>query len=59
MLVNVWRGREVFEALQREGVIVRPMDGYGLPEYVRITVGLPEENRRCVRTLARVLELPA
>ncbi len=55
MLVEVGQGREVFQALQREKVIVRPMDGYGLPKHVRITVGRPEENERCLRALAKVL----
>jgi histidinol-phosphate aminotransferase len=32
----------------REGVIVRPMDAYGLPEYIRITVGTAEENQKCL-----------
>ena len=31
------------------------MGVYGLPSYVRITVGLPKENRRCVNTLKKVL----
>lgn len=44
-------GRRVFERLQKQGVIVRPMDGYGLPGHVRITVGMAEENRRCVEAL--------
>ncbi len=51
-------GREaapVYEALLREGVIVRPVAGYGLPRHLRVTVGLPEENRRFLEALARVL----
>ena len=46
---------ELFQKLQREGVIVRPMDGYGLPDHVRITVGTREENERCVLALRTVL----
>ncbi len=45
-------GKRVYEEMLRRGVIVRPMDSYGLPEYIRINVGLPEENERFVRTLA-------
>jgi histidinol-phosphate aminotransferase len=56
MLIKVGRGRAVFEALQREKVIVRPMDGYGLPDYVRVTVGTAEENRRLVGALKKVLK---
>jgi len=54
MLVEVGEGRRVFEALMKEGVIVRPMDGYGLPRYVRITVGTQLENERCIRALGNV-----
>jgi histidinol-phosphate aminotransferase len=45
---------EVFEALLREGTIVRPMKGYGLPTSARISIGLPEENRRLIEALDRV-----
>lgn len=48
-------GRFLFEKLMERGVIVRPMDGYGLPSHVRITVGTAEENDRCVDELSRVL----
>jgi histidinol-phosphate aminotransferase len=48
-------GKRVYEAMLREGVIVRSMDSYGLPEYIRINVGLPEENERFVATLKKVL----
>jgi histidinol-phosphate aminotransferase len=54
MLVQVGAGRAAFEALQREGVIVRPMDGYGMPEHVRVTIGTREENEKCLAALARV-----
>jgi histidinol-phosphate aminotransferase len=56
VLVQVGAGRKVFEALQREGVIVRPMDAYGLPAHIRITVGTAAENRRCLRALKKVLK---
>ncbi len=55
LLVEVGDGVDVFEKLLREGVIVRPVKAYGLPAHVRVTVGLPEENRRFVDALARVL----
>ncbi len=51
-------GREassVYESLLKEGVIVRVMAGYGLDEYLRISVGLPEENERCIQSLKKVL----
>ncbi len=55
ILVKVGNGRAVFEAALRKGVILRPMDGYGLHEYIRITVGTPRENKRCLDVLKRVL----
>lgn len=55
ILVRVGRGREVFQALQREGIIVRPMDPYGLPDHIRITIGTPAENDRCIAALEKVL----
>jgi histidinol-phosphate aminotransferase len=46
---------EVFEAMLRQGVIVRSMKSYGYPQYIRVNVGLHEENVRFVETLATVL----
>jgi len=54
--VLVRAGEGVYPGLLRQGVIVRPMAGFGLPDCVRITVGLPEENERCVKALRRLLE---
>jgi histidinol-phosphate aminotransferase len=51
MLVNVGDGDEICRALQRRGVIVRPMRGYKMPAWVRVTVGTMEENRRFIKAL--------
>jgi len=53
-LVKVGKGKEVYDVLLRQGVIVRPMSSYGLDEYIRVTVGLPEENKRFVETLKKI-----
>ncbi|WP_116473418.1 histidinol-phosphate transaminase [Zobellella maritima] len=45
----------VYQALLREGVIVRPIGGYGLPTCLRISIGLEHENQRCMEALAKVL----
>jgi histidinol-phosphate aminotransferase len=45
----------VFTELQKLGVITRPMGGYQLPEWIRISIGTPAENRRCLSALERVL----
>jgi histidinol-phosphate aminotransferase len=51
ILVKVGDGARVFDALQRRGVIVRPMKPYGMPEWLRITVGTREQNERLLREL--------
>lgn len=56
ILVKTGQGRKVFEALQRKGIIVRPVDGYGLPEYIRVTVGTREQNAACLAALKQVLQ---
>ena len=55
ILAKVGAGREVFEQLQRRGVITRPMGGYQLPEWIRISIGTPAENLRCVNALRQIL----
>ena len=50
---------EVYEGLLREGVIVRPVANYGLSDFLRVSVGLPEENLRFVEALDRVLAAQA
>lgn len=52
ILVRVGDGSRVFDALQRRGVIVRPVKSYGLPEWVRVTVGTREQNERLLREMA-------
>jgi len=46
----------VYQALLREGVIVRAIGAYGMPRHLRVSVGLREENRRFVQALERVLD---
>jgi len=45
----------VYEALLREGCITRPVANYGLPNHLRVTIGLQAENRRFLASLERVL----
>jgi histidinol-phosphate aminotransferase len=54
ILVNVGDGAAVFRALLERKVIVRAMKGYNLPEWVRITIGTREQNRKCVAALENV-----
>ena len=50
--------RKLYEKMLQKGVIIRPMAAYGYPQYIRITVGLPEENSRLVASLGEVLADP-
>jgi histidinol-phosphate aminotransferase len=56
ILVRVGAGQKVFEAMQKQGVIVRPMGGYQLPEWIRISIGTPAENERCLAALKAALK---
>jgi histidinol-phosphate aminotransferase len=56
VLIRVPRsGQDVYQAMLREGVIIRAMDAYRFPEYIRVNIGLPEENRRFLKALQKVL----
>lgn len=55
ILVKTGDGVETFAGLQKRKVIVRPMAGYGLPDWVRITIGTQEQNERVLAALAEVL----
>jgi len=57
LLVNLGtRAEDVYQKLLREGVIIRSMASYGLDNYVRVTIGLPEENERFISSLRKVLQ---
>lgn len=55
ILCKTGNGRTVFQELQKRKVIVRPMDPYGLPEHIRITIGTPEQNQTVLNALKEVL----
>ena len=46
---------KVDRALLQLGVVTRPIANYGLPQHLRISVGLEQENARCLEALERVL----
>jgi histidinol-phosphate aminotransferase len=56
VLVKVGDGNAVFQAMLRKGIILRAMGSYGLPEWIRISVGTMDQNRRCVEELREVLK---
>lgn len=47
--------REVFEAAQRKGIILRTVYEYGLPTSLRITIGSPAQNERLVKILQEII----
>ena len=55
VMVNVGDGCAVFEKLLRLKIIVRPLKGYGLPEWVRISVGTMEENKKLITALRELI----
>jgi len=55
VFVKVGNGKAVFEALLKRGVIIRDMNSYGLPEWVRVSIGTMEQNTRFIHELNHVL----
>ena len=55
VMVNVGDGCAVFQKLLQRKVIVRPLKGYGLPEWVRISVGTMKENRQLIAALRNTM----
>jgi histidinol-phosphate aminotransferase len=45
----------VHRALLKRGVIVRPIASYGMPEWLRVSIGLPEQNTRFIEALRQIL----
>jgi histidinol-phosphate aminotransferase len=57
ILVDVGvEGKVLANDLLRKGVIVRSMEGYGLPTHIRITVGTHQENTRALKALDEVFD---
>lgn len=55
LLVKTGDGDCVFRDMLKQGVIVRAMSSYKLPDWVRISIGTPQQNRRCLEVLDAVL----
>ncbi len=49
-------GKNIYNLMLKEGVIIRSMDSYGLKDYIRVNAGLPEENERFIDSLKKVLD---
>jgi histidinol-phosphate aminotransferase len=55
ILVRTGQGDRVFRDMLKQGVIVRAMSGYKLPDWIRISIGTPSQNERCLEVLDHVL----
>jgi histidinol-phosphate aminotransferase len=55
VMINAGDGPAVFEKLLARKIIVRPLKGYNLPEWVRISVGTMEQNKKCIGALKEIL----
>jgi len=54
VMVNVGNGVAAFKDLLARKIIVRPLKGYNLPEWIRISVGTMEQNRKCIAALEEI-----
>lgn len=55
IMVEIEDAAAVYQALLEQGVIVRPLGGYGLRDWLRVTVGVAEDNLRLIDTLCSIL----
>ena len=57
VMVNLnLNSQEIFDALLREGIIVRPGVPFMMPGWIRLTIGTPEENNSFIRALKKILK---
>lgn len=55
MLIDIkLDAKDIYEKMLREGVITRAMGAYGFPDFIRHTIGLPEENDKFMNALEKV-----
>ena len=57
LMVNVADGCAVFQRLLQRKIIVRPLKGYGLPEWIRVSVGTMDENKNLIAALREVIQV--
>lgn len=55
ILLRVGQGEDVFNRLLAQGIIIRPMAGYHFPEYIRVTIGTMDENRKFIDGLKKAV----
>ena len=56
LLVDIGpKAEEIHSVLMKEGIIVRSMSSFGLSSHVRVTIGLPDENKKFLEVLDKVM----
>ncbi|TET19243.1 MAG: histidinol-phosphate transaminase [Candidatus Cloacimonadota bacterium] len=50
--------KKLFAKLQKRGIIIRPLAGYGMPDFIRVTIGTMKQNKRFIKALKEILEKP-
>ena len=50
-----WLAHTVYEELLKRSLIVRPVGNYGLPNHLRISIGLPDQNKRLISAMEELL----
>ena len=55
IFLKVGDGDYVFKELQKKGIIIRPLNNYGLPEYIRITIGTEEQNMKLINQIKPIM----
>jgi histidinol-phosphate aminotransferase len=55
LMVNVGDGPRIFREMLARKIIVRPLTGYGLNEWLRISIGTMEQNQQCISALNEIL----
>ena len=55
LFATPYHSKDVFQRMLEKGVIVRTGDIFGLPKYIRVTVGTEEQNERFLKALKEVL----
>lgn len=53
--LNVGDAKDIYQKLLHQGVIVRPLAAYDMPQYIRVTIGTKTENKRFLESLEKVL----
>ena len=58
ILVKIGNGDQIFNDMLKQGVIVRAMSSYKLPDWIRISIGTPQQNQRVLEVLDSLLATP-